>query len=530
MTVPLTPPQAPPIPVTGNGHVIIPTVSAQCPRFGDDGGGFDWNPIDHVPIIGDASRLIQSIGKIVSTFFQWIADPGHMAHSIVGWVTWNTIGWNPDAPTCYSPTSGYGFARSVVAGDVQLGASTLYQSAYSSLAMLGIVVVFAGSIGRLVRAGHDPQRAWGSVLLDCLFRMVLGLSGITLGFALLDWLLPLCTELGNAMFSTFASLAGQGVQHADPLGALLFPGLGHLGGLGLVALVLAPVILFQVVKMMLHLVMRFLVVSFGVATAPLIIALAVYDHRSRVVQWWLSMMLGAAVVPIVFSAMIGLTIGLSLALAGGDQSLSSQAFAPLAGIIVILGGVWLTNKALKSLLFGLSGQHSMMTWLRHAAETMLFVPAALGGIVAGGSLVAAGAGARAGLVSGLGGGRYGSGLVNQAMRSDNWMSRKAGLQFFDTPGKALDAFKGSPQGDQFIRDVTGSHVPASTPAQQRWGMVEGLPGMEGPMRQLRQTVHGESTRSGKLGVTPETWTRFQDAVDTGFARRRPDEDEAGSAA
>ena len=96
---------APSLPVLPGGQVAIPVPSPNCPGIG--GSGPDLNPIDHIPVIGDVAHLVSALGGIVTTILGWIADPGRAAHDILGWITWNTVGWNPDAPNCYDPTSAY---------------------------------------------------------------------------------------------------------------------------------------------------------------------------------------------------------------------------------------------------------------------------------------------------------------------------------------------------------------------------------------------------------------------------------------
>lgn len=509
----------PVIPVLPGGQVVIPVPSPNCPGIG--GSGPDLNPIDYVPVIGDVAHLVSALGGMVSTVLGWIASPGQAAHDIVGWITWNTVGWNPDAPNCYDPTSAYGFARSVVAGDVQLDASSLYHDAYSSLALVSMVVVCAAVIARVVRLSHDEQIHWGGAVAGIALRALAGIAGIQLGFAVLGWLIPLSSDLAGQVFLTFAALSVSGSSGFDPLGALLFTALLHLPELGLVALVLIPLLLFQLIRFVLLMVLRFVVISFGVAAAPLFIALAVFDHRAQVVQWWWRMMLGALVAPVVAAAMIGLTIGLGVRTAIGGQSASGGFFGPLVSVILIIGGLWLTSKAMRALLFGLSGQHgSMVATIRHAAEALLVVPAAVASVAAGGALLASGAGGGAGaLLKGLGAGRFGSGVVGSAMATDNPLSRAAGLRFFHTPAAAFSAFQGTPGGDRFISEVTSGLMPASASASTRWSAVEALPGMDSSMRRLRLAVHSESTRTGQLEVAPAAWAAFDHAVTSAWPSR-----------
>jgi len=42
------------------------------------------------------------------------------------------------------------------------------------------------------------------------------------------------------------------------------------------------------------------------------------------------------------------------------------------GVILVIGGLWLTGKAMRALLFGLGGQHgSLIATVRHGAEALL---------------------------------------------------------------------------------------------------------------------------------------------------------------
>ena len=154
----------------------------------------------------------------------WIAVPGQAAHDILGWVTWNTVGWNPASPNCYDPTSAYGFARSVIGGDVQLDASSLYHDAYSSLALV--------SHGHRLRRGDRPDCAQqprpahplgdgrGS---ESVLRAVAGIAAIQLGFAVLSWLIPLFSALAADVFLTFVGLAVPDPSGFDPARGAALP-------------------------------------------------------------------------------------------------------------------------------------------------------------------------------------------------------------------------------------------------------------------------------------------------------------------
>jgi hypothetical protein len=538
-------PAAPP--VVAGGAVVVPTASSSCPSFGPTADtGTDWNPVDHLPVVGDAKKVSEMVGTIAHTLLSWITDPGRAVHDIFGWVLWHTIGWNPDAPSCYAPTSLYGFARSVMGGDVQLDGATLYAAAYRSLSLVAIVVVLTAGVARMLRSIHQPDAQWGLVVVDITLRMVTGIAGIQLGYEVMAWLLPVFSELGRDAFITLLALAVPSTKDVDPLGILLFAGLGHMAALGLIAVVLIPVLLFQLCHVALLMVMRFLVVSFGIAFLPILIALAVYDHRHKVVQWWVGMLSGAMLAPVVAGAMNGLTIGLALRAAAGDQSASSATVGPLAAVILICGGLWLTGKVLHASLFGFMGRHeSVGGHLRGAVEAALMVPLAVAAVAGGAAIARSGAGGVGQLAGAVfkgamyrrgGGGAIGASVLSASMQSATPISRAMGLRFFETPGEAYAAFKASDTGERLVEDLTKDHMPATATAAQRWAEVEGLPGISTALRSLRSDVHAASTRTGRFSVEGKTWTALEAAVARGYTTRRargtaaPPEDTTGEEA
>ena len=518
-SVPVVPQEPVLPPVVNDGHLLVPQASPTCPAFGggDAGGGIDWNPIDHVPLLGDAKKVAESIGTIVGKVLDWIYAPSDMAHDIVGWLTWNSVGYNPDAPGCYQPTSTYGFARGVVAGDVELGSSSFYSEAYGALADFAVVLILVAVVARVVRAGADPEANTMRVAAESFLRGVVGIASVQLGFAILAWVLPVVTELAASMFWTLAALSVSDLQGFDPLGVLLFLGLRSMASLQLVGLVLIPVLLYQLVRVVLLMVLRFVVLSLGIAAAPVIIAIAVFDSRNALVRWYAGLLLGAAIAPLVLAFCIGITIGLALHAAAGTGG-GDQSYSPLVGVIVVIGGCWLTSRALRACLYGFSGHHSPSRLLRTAVEAAILVPASVAGVAGVGAVLASGAGRASGVMQALSWSGPGRGFVWAAMRGNNPLSRAAGLQFHESPTQALQAFRASDAGTRFISEVTAGRIsPQATPGQ-RWAAVERLPGMESAIRQLRTGLHAESARTGRLAVPPQTWGAFDDAFQRAMSR------------
>ena len=473
--------------------VVLPVPDPNCPGLDKGGSILDsiGGIIDHIPIIGDVKKVAEMIGGIAKAILGWISDPGSMSHDIGGWFTFNVFGYNVDAPNCYQPTSGYGFARSVLLGDVRLGASPVYHDAYTALMGAGFVLVFLAAMGRVVRSASGPEHHLGRTLVDVIPRVVLGLAGITLGFAALDFVLPLCTEVGGALLGQLASVAvgGSPSQLGDPLGLALFGGVQNLAGLGLLAVVLLPVLLFFLIRVLAMLVARFLIVSMGIAFTPIMIAIAVYDHRAPVVRWWLSLMGGAAITPIVCAAMLGITLGLSVRFAQGDQSGTSFAVGPLLGAITAIGGLWLTGKTIRALLFNSTGGHHQgtMAFIRHSAETMLSVPMAAAAVLGPGKVAAALPGSA---------GKAFSALAARRGMNDSGGKGAQGASVGTKPSTAFAAFRSSPAGMAVAQAATPGLAPGTAPGA-RWAHLLGSPQLSRATERLQGAAFAEMTRTGE---------------------------------
>ena len=465
---------------------------------------------------------------MASTIMAWIQDPGQMIHDVVGWVTWHLIGWNPDAPDCYEPTSEYGFWRSVVLGDVKLGASGVYHDAYDSLALGGMLLVLFAGMMRAIRMAGDRQADWRTQLTDAVPRTLLGIGAVIVGFSALDLVLPLFSAAGAVLFKTLAGLAGEPVNGSDPLALVLFSSLVHAPGFGFVALLLIPVLLVLLVRVLFLLVSRFLIISFGIAFAPLVIAAAVFDHRTRLVQWYVGTMGGAAITPVVSGAMLGMTVGLSLRFSQGDQSFSSLAFGPLVGIIVEVGGLWLTRKAIRALIFAGEGGHgSMLALVRNALEMLVVVPM-IASAIAGPAAVAAAVPGRAGRVfASLGSYGLAKGGLVGAVQSSALADAPAAV-YTQKSASAFEAFATSEQGTELATSATAGLVPAGTPTEARWAYLARSESMAPAMDTLRASVFASQTRTGSAIAAPQDAAAFLRAADRlradhGAAERAEDE-------
>jgi hypothetical protein len=458
--------------------------------------------VNHIPIIGSATKVAELVGTMLGTVVSWIASPGQMAHDLGGWVTFNLFGYNLDAPWCYQPTSAYGFARSVLLGDVNLGASPVYHDAYTALAGAGMVLIFLAGMSRIVKRFSAADHHVGAIVVDVIPRVLLGIAAIQVAFAVLGTLLPLASQFGAALLGQLAAIAtgAEGSALQDPLGLALFGGIDAALGMGLLAVVLIPVLLFFLIRILALLVARFLIVSLGIAFTPLIIAIAVFDTNATVVRWWMTMMIGALITPIVCAGMLGVTLGLSVRFSYGDQSLSSFTVGPLVGSIVAIGGLWLTGKAIRALLFNSTGgkHEGVMAFMRHSIETVASIPFAAATAVRG-------AGVARSLIAGRGT------SLALATSGPAAPAAAAGVGGGLTGASAFASFRSSDAGAKTVQAATPD-LPAGTPPSARWAHLLGQAHLMPAVEQLKGASFASAARTGDPTPTPSDRRAFVAAV------------------
>ncbi len=162
-----------------------------------------------------------------------------------------------------------------------------------------------------------------------------------------------------------------------------------LAGIGdfLVAIPVLLVALGFVYMLSLYL-LRVVQLVFAVASAPIFVALAVYDHRNRFVQWWLDLFTSAMVLPIVLAFCGALTAGVAMFLLGNNLGGMSAAGAAealtrtLLACFALLGGMWMTAKAVHGLAWRSFSHGGVTGALTAASTTVMALPNAAGDVAA----------------------------------------------------------------------------------------------------------------------------------------------------
>jgi hypothetical protein len=233
---------------------------------------------------------------------------------------------------------------------------------YSSLSVSGVFIAATCCVVRVVRGVFDERVVGAHLVIDNVVRMVVA-TGVLVVPTPDNSLLLNALRL-SAVASGRIAEAGAGAVSAaftanldlgTVVGNIAATGFG-LAGIGdfLVAIPILLVAAAFIYVMALYL-LRVIQLVFAVATAPLFVALAVYDPRNRFLQWWLDLFASAMLLPIVLAICGSLTAGVAIFFLNGNQDLLSpgggaeSVTRTLLACFAVLGGVWMTGKAVHGL-------------------------------------------------------------------------------------------------------------------------------------------------------------------------------------
>lgn len=262
---------------------------------------------------------------------------------------------------------------------IDLGAS--WPQLYGTFAVSGMVTAAFCCTVRLLRGLFDERVAGMHLVVDSVVRLTVA-SALLLApspdHSLLLGFLRLATSAsGSIAIAAGGATASAFTAHADlakavsniATAALVLGVVGNF--LVIIPVLLAGLALLYIIALYLVRVVQLL---FAVATAPLFVALAVYDLRNRFFSWWLDLFTSAMVIPVVLAVFGALTAGLALFFLGGNANPVSDGGAvegvtrTLLACMVVMGGVWMTGKAVHGLAWR-SFSHSGITGALTAIST-----------------------------------------------------------------------------------------------------------------------------------------------------------------
>ncbi|HEX4578659.1 MAG TPA: hypothetical protein VH498_01530 [Candidatus Dormibacteraeota bacterium] len=233
---------------------------------------------------------------------------------------------------------------------------------YTSLSVSGVFIAATCCVVRLVRGVFDERVVGAHLVIDNVVRMVVA-TGVLVAptpdnSLLLNALRLSAFASGRIAEASIAAVSSAFTVNLDlstVVGNIAATGFG-LAGIGdfLVAIPILLVAAAFIYLLALYL-LRIVQLLFAVATAPLFVALAVYDPRNRFLQWWLDLFASAMLLPVVLAIGGSLTAGTALFFLNGNHDLLSPGGGAeavtrtLLACFAVLGGVWMTGKAVHGL-------------------------------------------------------------------------------------------------------------------------------------------------------------------------------------
>lgn len=240
--------------------------------------------------------------------------------------------------------------------------SASWPTLYDTFAVSGMVTAAFCCTVRLLRGLLDERVAGMHLVVDSVVRLTVA-SALLLAprpdHSLLLGFLRLATSAsGSIAIAAGGATASAFTAHPDlakavgniATTALLLGVVGNF--LVIIPVLLAGVAFLYIISLYLVRVVQLL---FVVATAPLFVALAVYDLRNRFFSWWVDLFTSAMVIPVVLAVFGAVTAGLALFFLGGNANPVSGGGAvegvtrTLLACLVVMGGVWMTGKAVHGL-------------------------------------------------------------------------------------------------------------------------------------------------------------------------------------
>jgi hypothetical protein len=233
---------------------------------------------------------------------------------------------------------------------------------YSAFSVSGVFIAMTCAVVRVVRGVFDQRADALHLVVDNVARALVA-SGLLVAPTPDNSLLLNIIRLSTSASGHIAAAAGGAVASAFTTNLDLGSVVGNLAatGFGLAGigdfLVAIPILLvaFAFVYILSLYLLRIVQLVFAVASAPLFVGVAVYDHRNRFVQWWLDLFTSAMLLPVILAVCGSLTAGVALFFLGGNQGgltpggAAEAVVRTLLACFAVLGGVWMTGKAVHGL-------------------------------------------------------------------------------------------------------------------------------------------------------------------------------------
>ena len=296
------------------------------------------------------------LGTIIGGLFHLVTNPLAVVWS---WF-FNTFIGNPTNP--HSPL---GWLFLTLTGQLNPTSMSVVPHIYAVMAPLALGVLSIATAARYLKLMKDDQVAPGMALFDVLPRyLILALllaPGTNIAYHIFGYIVAASTQLGGAitvsllsvftlghfagtMAAAFESDILSGVISFVSGGALPFVSLVVLFGVAMLCLVLYLVVLM---------VMRSVILIFGLAFMPLALPIAAYDTNNAFFRWWLGTVIGAMVAQVIGGAGFAITLSVAISTPG------SGPLKIISALLLMDAGLMFTTKAVKAAEGGAVGGAGM---------------------------------------------------------------------------------------------------------------------------------------------------------------------------
>ena len=352
-------------------------------------GPFGFIPDSVCNVLNGASTAISQSLEVIQNPFRWLyhhtlGAPVPQAPGDPGWGACQADWSQPACPKLIDQLK-----------PANVTLAQAWPRLYSAFSVSGVFIAMTCGVVRVVRGVFDDRVGAMHLVVDNVVRAVVA-SGVLVAPTPDNSVLLNAIRLSTSASGRIAAAAGGAVASAFTTNLDMGAVVGNIAatGFGLAGigdfLVAVPILLVAVafVYLLSLYLLRIVQLVFAVASAPLFVGLAVYDHRNRFVQWWLDLFTSAMLLPVVLAVCGSLTAGVALFFLGGNQGGLGPSAAVEAVVrtmlacFAVLGGVWMTGKAVHGLAWR-SFSHGGISGAATAVSTaVMALPNAAGDVSA----------------------------------------------------------------------------------------------------------------------------------------------------
>ena len=273
--------------------------------------------------------------------------------------------------------------------------TTTHQNAlsgvYKVMAMLGFTVALFAAAFRVIAEVGQKGTHVGLLIIGAPVRLFFAIALILSFFALTQWAIPIFNNLAGAVYT--AIMNGGANQVFTSSGHMNAQAVAGLAGAGIAGLLGAIVGTLLMIYLFIMLIIRDVILTFGLMLAPIAIGIGVYDQHNDMVMKWRNLFIGGLLMSLAGAVGVGVTFAIVGALLNSSAATSGPGW--LLAIVMMVGGLFFTTRLMNEIMRGSMSHKSPTGLLLGMAEGAIIGTGAKKAIRAGSRTVGKGAGAAA---------------------------------------------------------------------------------------------------------------------------------------